>query len=190
MLQVPAPNHICTQMYSGSVPDPMQRSMTEWCLFLMQCCHVSCIQRCLHNLWIFWLYHVLHMMEYFLLRNIVLKLLQNLSMHFLCRLLNLCLCLPLKLALFIPNHVTDLLPIKLIGCNMFLELFGFSFTDFSSPFSDMILPSNSRWVDYFHTLKCLIYNIWYIIGLLVLQIIFFCIIYILHSTLTFWGVGL
>jgi len=69
----------------------------------------------------------------------------------------------------IPSHATDLVTMNVISSNMFLQLFRFTTTYFSSlllPLSqlfwDVLLSSNSRWANIFHAIvKCLAFNIWY-----------------------------
>ena len=77
------------------------------------------------------------------------------------------LCLS-KVLFFIPNHVTDLFPVNLINCNMFLQLFLFRTTYFSSlyfPCSNLFLRNAAAIkIDlvYQKPVECLTFSIWYV----------------------------
>jgi len=95
--------------------------------------------------------------------NIILKFLYNFMAHFFVdSWISSHVYLSATLPLFIPSHVTDLLPVNLIGCNMFVQLFLFSTTYFISvllPLSqlwDVLLPWNLEWANIVHAIvKCL-----------------------------------
>lgn len=112
--------------------------ITESLLFITLCCQaasrlifdiIPMAQQFLQILWVFWWYlnadDYIFILDNFLLLNVILKLFHILKMQPFFFFTDLPIFTSEKLSLRCSraNHVTDLLPINLISCIMFLQLF-------------------------------------------------------------------
>ena len=172
----------------------------ESCLFLMQCClrvwgspasfnFVPCAQTLLLNLLM--ILCTVYGSPPYTVHNIIKRFnvfailywetfFWNCFTIFRCSLFQIGEPLPIFKALFpwiapfIPSHVTDLLPINLISCQIVLLLFLICINYFSSLllplfqfFWDVLLQSKSKLSHIFREMvKCLSFNIWYVISVL------------------------